>query len=322
MSDLVFVPSLLKPTFERDSVETVGDLLALNIENLRARTGWGDRKVRLFSTLQKLYGDCANRGAFIDGDSDVSSVIASELLPDVRCGEMTVSDFVKSSADTLKLKGRKKADFDGLKRFFHAYAGYTASVEGTWHFSFLDGFEHVEMDWRDVPMNVSKRVADFLDRFQVVTLHQLDRLAVTAHFTCPNTGELLPALKQENFGKTSLASLQNEIEKLGRLGLDGYRHGVICSLEHLPDPNMEWREIPLKLPKRVVGFLDAFEVRTLRQVYKLAVRARVLCPESGELLPALDQKEFSEKLLDDSPFGQIWRQIPDCVKLWGCMRNR
>ncbi len=57
------------------------------------------------------------------------------------------------------------------------------------------------MDWRDIPLNMSKRVTGLLDRYRIVTLRELDRLAVTAYVVCPETGELLPALEEENFEK-------------------------------------------------------------------------------------------------------------------------
>ena len=38
---LLFVPSLLKPTFERDGLNTVSDLLSLHPSDFESRKGWG-----------------------------------------------------------------------------------------------------------------------------------------------------------------------------------------------------------------------------------------------------------------------------------------
>ena len=306
VSDLVFVPSLLKPTFEEAGIRTVRDLLAHDVAELQERVGWGERKTTLFRGLQQLYlFRDAIGGSLLDRDTRVDTVVVSELLPCSRLGEMTVNDFVNSSGKDWNLKGRRKADFDGLKRFMVFALNDIPPVEEveeeeTWDFSYLQDFEHIEMAWRYVPLNVSKRVADFLDRNCLVTLQQLDRLVVRSYVVRPDTGELLPALEQRNFGNTSLSSLRDELQELGRYGLDEYRqrHGIVYGLEQLPDPDMDWRAVPLRLPKRIIGFLDAFQVRTLAQVYRLSVREEVFCPKRRKRLPALEQKNFSRKSLD------------------------
>ena len=297
MSDLVFVPSLLKPTFEDAGIRTVEDLLSRDIAEFQSRVGWGERKTTLFAELQHLYSDVIH-GSLLDRDSRVDTIITSELLPDSRLGEVTVNDFVNSSGKNWNLEGRRKVDFDGLKRLF-VFASATPCQwkrGETQDFSYLQDFEHIEMAWHYVPLNVSKRVTNLLDRYRLVTLRQLDRLVVTS-CVCPDTGELLPTL---DFGNTSLLSLRNELQELGRYGLEEYRkrHGVVCGLEQLPDPDMDWREVPLRLSKRIIGFLDAFEVRTLAQVYRLSVREEVFCPKRRKPLPALEQKNFSRKSLD------------------------
>ena len=301
MSDLVFVPSLLKPTFEDTGIRTVEDLFSRDITEFQTRVGWGERKTTLLTELQQLYRDAIG-GSWLDRDTRVDTVVVSELLPDSRLGEMTVNDFVSSSGKDWDLTRRREADFDGLKRLFVFALNDSPPVEEkeTRNFSCLKDFEHIDMAWRYVPLNISKRVTDLLDRYRLVTLGQLDRLVVTSYVACPDTGELLPALEQKNFGNTSLWSLRNELQELGRYGLEEYRkrHGVVCGLEQLPDPDMDWREVPLRLSKRIIGFLDAFEVRTLAEVYRLSVREEVFCPKRRKPLPALEQKNFSRKSLD------------------------
>ena len=301
VSDLIFVPSLLKPTFEEIGIRTVADLLSRDAAEFQERVGWGERKTTILMELQQLYRDAIS-GSLLDRDSRVDQVVASELLPVSRLGKMTVNDFVNSSGKDWNLKGRRMRDFDGLKRLFVFALNDRPPVENgeIRDLSYLQDFDHIDMAWRYVPLNVPKRVADLLDRHRLVTLRQLDRLVVTSHIAHPDTGELLPALEQKNFGNTSLWRLQNELRELGRYGLDEYRkrHGVVCGLKQLPDPDMEWRQIPLRLSKRIIGFLDAFEIRTLGQVYRLSVREEVFCPKRRKRLPALEQKNFSKKSLD------------------------
>jgi hypothetical protein len=299
-SNLVFIPSLLKPTFEEIGIRTAKDLLSRDIADFQTRIGWGERKTTLLMELQQLYRDAIG-GPLLNRDTRVDAVVVPELLPSSRLGEVTVNDFVNSSGKDWNLKGRRKADFDGLKRLFVFALSDIRSVEEgeTQDFSYLQDFKHIDMPWHYVPLNVSKRVTNLLDRYRLVTLRQLDRLVVTC-CVCPDTGELLPTLEQKNFGNVSLASLRNELQELGRYGLGEYRkrHGIVCGLEQLPDPHMDWRKVPLRLSKRIIGFLDAFEVSTLAEVYMLSVREKVFCPKRRKLLPALEQKNFSKKSLD------------------------
>ena len=61
---------------------------------------------------------------------------------------------------------------------------------------------------------------------------------------------------------------------------------------------MHWRSVPLRLSNRIAGFLDTFKVKTLAQIYWLAAREEVFCPKRHKPLPALEQKNFSKKSLD------------------------
>ena len=97
MTDLVFVPSLLKPTFESAGITTVEEFLSRNITEFQVRVGWGERKTRLFIALQRLYRDYAIHGSLLDLNSNVGSVVSSDLLPDMRLHQMTVGDFITSS---------------------------------------------------------------------------------------------------------------------------------------------------------------------------------------------------------------------------------
>ncbi len=117
VSDLVFVPGLLKPTFEGAGIKTVDDLLSRDITQFQVRVGWGKQKTALLAALQSLYRNTI-QGSVVDRYSRVGAVAAPELLPDIRLSQMTVCDFVNSSAEDWGLKGRKKEDFDDLKRLF------------------------------------------------------------------------------------------------------------------------------------------------------------------------------------------------------------
>ena len=59
---LLFVPSLLKPTFKRYGLNTVSDLLSLQPSDFESRKGWGKRKTKLLIALQHLYRTLVHRG--------------------------------------------------------------------------------------------------------------------------------------------------------------------------------------------------------------------------------------------------------------------
>lgn len=187
-SNLVFVPSLLKPTFEDAGIRTVEDLLSQDIAEFQTRVGWGERKTALLAELQQLYRDAIG-GLFLNRDTRVDTVVVLELLPDSRMGETTVNDFVNSSGKDWNLKGRGEADFDGLKRLLVFALNNSSPVEEkeTRDFSYLQDFEHIDMPWHYVPLNVSKRVTDFLARYRLITLRQLDRFVVTSYAVSPDT---------------------------------------------------------------------------------------------------------------------------------------
>ncbi len=216
---LLFVPSLLKPTFERDGLNTVSDLLSLHPSDFESRKGWGKRKTKLLIALQHLYRELTTCQSPID-ELPITSFMGSELLPDATKPEMTTHSFINASADEFQLNGKKKADFDSLKQLLVEYLGASESMQNP-ESSYLQGFEYPEMDWRDVPLNVQSRVVGFLDRFQIVSLKQLDQLASTVQVTCPKTGKSLAALDQAQFGNKSLEDLRNELETLVHRGKKG-----------------------------------------------------------------------------------------------------
>lgn len=123
MTDLVFVPSLLKPTFESTGIKSIEELMSYDTAEIQARLawgGWGKRKKTLFFALQQLYRDVTH-GPSVNPNSYMLSIISSELLPDVRLSQVTVGDFVNSSAEDWGLKGRRKRDFDSLKHLLNLY---------------------------------------------------------------------------------------------------------------------------------------------------------------------------------------------------------
>ena len=162
--------------------------------NSPPKRGNSKRKTKLLIALQHLYRELTTCQSPID-ELPITSFVGSELLPDATKPEMTTHGFINASADEFQLNGKKKSDFDSLKQLLVEYVGTSESMQNP-ESSYLQGFDYPEMDWRDVPLNVQSRVVGFLDRFQIVSLKQLDQLASTVRVTCPKTGKSLAALDQ------------------------------------------------------------------------------------------------------------------------------
>ena len=148
--NLIFVPSLLMPIFQREGIETVEDLLNGHAL-LQNCYGWGERKDALYGALRELYLQYSVQGEAIDVNSRVTAVISPGLLPSPDVGQMSVQQYLDASAVSLHLEGRPMDDFLALKHFFLAHVAEIPldSNQG----------EEVAMNWRDIPLVVSKRVA-------------------------------------------------------------------------------------------------------------------------------------------------------------------
>jgi len=251
--------------------------------------GWGERKDTMYSALRQLYLKYSIQNETIDANSRVDGIVFSELLPDEQLGQMTVRQYLGASAEEFNLKGRPQDDFFAIKQYLYAHLD-----EGSREFR---SGELDSMAWRDIPLNVPKRAVDFLDRHGLITLEQLRQVVQSGTVTSPQTGDLVVVTEEQNFGEGSLRCLREELDVLSQLGLERYRRGVICSLEDLPDAEMKWRDIPIRFSARIIGFLDRYEIQTVGQVYELATRNQVVCPESNELLLAVEQKNFGETSL-------------------------
>lgn len=294
---LLFVPSLLSRPFVRDKIDTIRKLFSLQRRLLDGTAGWGDKKLTLLTSLQELYRHLYSDDA-LDPSVLVGTITDECLLPVPRVGELAISDFVTRSLSDFDLSGAGESDAAGLQRLFAAWAiGKGKSKSSTR--SYFGDREIANMEWRDIPLQLNKRGVDFVDRFQLTMLGSLDQMATTGFVEDPETGHHAAVADQQNFGDGSFQRLRRELEKLARLGLDEYRKGIICSLALLPPRDMSWREVPVRMPARVVKFLDKFGLTTIYDIHRLAVRAQVECTETREWLSALDQKNFSERSLTE-----------------------
>ena len=292
---LRFVPSILKATFERDSVSTINDLYSIDAESVGNRTGWGAKKIRNLKSLQQLYNILNSRS--IEYEEILGTIVGKCLLPLAELGDLSIRQLLEGETEVLKLKGAAKSDTDGLRALFAALPDIRRNEIQKSVSRFSEQLN--QTDWRDVPLNLAKRVVAFLDRFELNTVADLEIAATSGMVVCPKTNEKLLVSEQENFGASSFAKLKKELSRLAKLGLESYREGLVCGLEELPSPNMKWRAVPMRFNSRTQTFLTTFQVETLQNVHRISVRGQVVCPVTSQNLNATEQKGFSDRSLLD-----------------------
>ncbi|MGZ0174579.1 MAG: zinc-ribbon domain-containing protein, partial [Planctomycetales bacterium] len=291
---LLFIPSLLRATFDRDEVDTVGRMVSLDHSEVFDRGGWGERKLQLLTALQKLYVRLYD-AAILSADASVSTVVEAVLLPDSRIGTLSIATFSNADLSELNLSGAAKSDAEGLQGLLASRfrGGDVGEQSGGTYFGNTD---LAALDWRDVPLQVNARAVGFLDRFRLTTLGQIDQMSTTGMVERPGDGEFVAVLDQDNFGEGSFDKLKAELRKLEKNGLEEYRRGLICSLDSLPQ-GMAWHDVPLRVAARTITFLDKYGLTSIDDVHRLALRAQVACPDTGKQLSALEQKNFTDRSL-------------------------
>jgi DNA-binding CsgD family transcriptional regulator len=178
-------------------------------------------------------------------------------------------------------------------------AGWPSAGKRPTHF--LAGLPNdiLETDWRDVPLNLPRRVVGFLDRFGFHSLGQLDRLAISGMDMRLPSGNPLRAEKHSQFGETSLLRLRTELKRLSRRGLKSYRSRFVCDIDDIDVPDMNWNEVPLRISARVRKVLKEYHLDSIRQVHRLAVRAQVFSESAGQDISVLNLWGFNHLSLAD-----------------------
>ncbi|MDA0661122.1 MAG: zinc-ribbon domain-containing protein, partial [Planctomycetota bacterium] len=220
---LIFVPSILKRLFRQHQISLTRDLFLLDAEKRREQGGWGARKLQVYGELQWFYFRLVFRGEAIIGSATLEQLIGSDLVPEPRLKAMRIDDFVNDASDD----GNSTDEIDELRTLMRLLLNRPQADSWTSDrpLSFLWQFSNSKMNWRDVPLRIPSRAVTLLDEFNVETLDDVDRLAVSGFVDCPKTKTMVAVTEQSNFTSQSLYAIRNELYLLSSQGLDQYRFG-------------------------------------------------------------------------------------------------
>ena len=220
---LIFVPGILKRLFRQHQIALTRDLFVLDVVKRREQGGWGQQKLHVFGELQWLYFRFVFRGEAVLGSATLEQLIGSDLTPEPHLSAMRIDDFVKDAS----VDGNSTDEIDELRTLMRLLLNRPQA--GSWTserpLSFLWIFSNPKMNWRDVPLRIPSRAVTLLDEFNVETLDDVDRLAVSGFVACPKTKTQVAVTEQSNFTGQSLYAIRNELYLLSSQGLDQYRFG-------------------------------------------------------------------------------------------------
>lgn len=283
---LVFVPSILKVAFEQMKIDTVDKLLGLDVAELAALPGWGERKKAAVNGIRELY----SRLAAIKPEADiqlVSDVVPNELLPAESIGQMLIDNFINGHyGDGLRGKALQEVhDLRMLLTQVFAARSHADSI--------------AEMEWRDVPLQVSGRVEAVADRYNLITVRQLEDFALHGRVVDPQTQDLVDVTREGNFGDSSLTALRDELRRFRSVGLQAYRNQLGCSFDLVEFAAMKWCEIPLKVNKRIRDFLLSQGIERIAEVHQVALRKQVFSRDQDKWIPASEFPNFTDQSVNE-----------------------
>lgn len=220
---LIFVPSILKRLFRQHQISLTRDLFVLDVEERRDQGGWGTRKLQVYGELQWFYFRFVFRGETIIGSATLEQVIGTDLVPEPRLNVMRIDDFVKETSDD----GNSSDEMDELRTLMRLLLNrpQTDSWRSERPLSFVWAFSNHKMNWRDVPLRIPSRAITLLDEFNIESLDDVDRLAVSGFVDCPIAKKMIGVTQQRNFTSQTLNTIRKELYLLSSQGLDQYRFG-------------------------------------------------------------------------------------------------
>jgi|694.fasta_scaffold35203_4 superfamily II DNA or RNA helicase len=283
---LVFVPSILKVAFEQIEIDTVGKLFATDVSELDALPGWGEKKKAAAAGIKELY----SRLAAIKPDADirlVGDIVPNQVLPAENIGRMLLDKFINGRYGD-ELRGKALQEAHDLRMLLTHVFAERSNAESI-----------VEMEWRDVPLQVSVKVEAVADRYNLVTVRQLDDFALHGRVVDPQTQNLVDVTRERNFGESSLTGLREELRRFKSVGLKAYRQQLGCSFDVVEIAEMLWCDVPLKVNKRIIDFLRSEGIEKISEVHQVALRKQVFSRDQNKWLPISEFANFSDRSVNE-----------------------
>lgn len=283
---LVFVPSILKLAFEELNVNSVEKLLSLDLDELESLPGWGEKKKAAAGGTKRLYARLAEVHSN-DGVHIVEDLVPGEILPATSVGRTSLEKFL-AGQNGETLRGKALIESNDLRMLL-----------GRVFRTSMNSNPIDELDWREVPLQVSARVETIADKYKLVSIRQISEFAMHGCVFDPITNAQIDVTRENNFGDSSLTSLREELHKLRTLGLEGYQGQFVCPLAELDYPDELWCAVPLRFNKRTREFLRNQGVETIREVHRVALRKQVFCEDKGRWISVNEFPNFSERSIHE-----------------------
>ncbi len=315
---LVFVPTILALGFKQLKIDTVEKLLKLDLDKIATHPGWGERKRITVACLKELY----LRLTTIEQSrisSAVGEIVPKELLPSEEIGRLRLDEFLVGAGRNFLKHGaiRDAHQLRMLLGLVLLVNEESPQIEAT--------------DWREVPLNVPRRIENMAVKYNLTTIKQLSDCAMYGKVFDPKKNKYGVVPLDSCCGDSSLEALGVELQKLRLQGLRAYRSEHVCLLEDIECPSVAWRDVPVRFSARTRNFLLDYDVVTISDVHRVAVRSQVYCRKQNKWI-AVDQlknatsegvkelrqelKKLAELGLERYRFGngRIPETLSDCLK--------
>jgi hypothetical protein len=285
ITHLVFVPDILKTVFDQLGIDSVESLLSIDCDVLSARPNLGSKKVAAAIGLQSLYKRLAsppkNAAAL-----RVSDLVPEILLPNSCVGRLSMEDFL-SGDDGGRLVRKALRETSNLRMLLRTTLRRSC-----------DPLHFKELEWRDVGLRVPSRVETVAKKYNLKTVADLEDLAIFGCVTHSTSKGLTRRSQKDNLGDKSIGSLREELRRLQVMGVQEYQKQLVCSLADIDCPITPWFDVPLRVPKRIRDFLNAYQVVTISDVHRILIRNQVYCNAQKDWLPLSKCRGLSESPLE------------------------
>ena len=285
-SMLVFVPSILKVAFEQIAIDTVEKLLSLDVSELDALPGWGDKKRAAVAGVKELY----SRLATMQPDADIQFVrdlVPNEVLPAESVGRMLLDKFISGQYGDV-LRGKTLQEAHDLRMLIAHTFNAKSNAESL-----------EDMEWRSVPLQVGVKVETVADRYNLITVGQLEDFAMHGRVVDPQNQKSVDVTREGNFGGSSLTAFREELRRFKSMGLKAYRQRLNCDFDDLETGEMLWYEIPLRVGKRTRDFLRSQGIEKISEVHQVALRKQVFSKDQNKWLPVGEFANYSDRSINE-----------------------
>lgn len=217
-----FVPSFLKKVFNLSSTETIETLCRLTPAQLSTSPGWGEKKLKMTVALQKLYRNLDLHSNYTNSTL-LGDIVPVEILPSEATAMLTLNEFLQGKGD-VGLVGTALTDNQALRQTLVLHFSSDANLSSLRN-----------QNWQDIPLRLTNKTTDFLNRYGVETVAELYDLISRRKMFYKQESRWVGPEECPELTDTRIAEVRQELARLASSGLDIYRFGKDGSPDTLDD---------------------------------------------------------------------------------------